>query len=248
MRPREKARGMSAIAFAPVRIHGLDTWLAGLHAAAKPGKPTLLVVPPFPHEWQRGYRLFALLSQALAGHGIGSLRFDASGCGDSCGDDEAFSLDQLQADLQLALDWLRALGAGPIVLLGVRAGALAASAVAQRQGMDWIGWQPVAVGSDYLAALEAREARELRNRRRFGARLPLGEVDPHCLLGHRLHPGLRGQLRSARVGQPACFSVDAELPAALASWVEEIDLATPFPLPQVRALAAELAPRLEARA
>lgn len=245
MRLRAGRSGMSAIAFAPVRIHGLDTWLAGLHAAATPGKPTLLVVPPFPHEWQRGYRLFALLSQALAGHGIGSLRFDASGCGDSCGEDEAFSLDQLQADLELALGWLRALGAGPIVLLGVRAGALVASAVAERQGMDWIAWQPVAEGCDYLATLETREARELRNRRRFGARLPDGEVDPHCLLGHRVHPGLRGQLRSARVSHPARFSVDAELPAALSSWVEEIDLATPFPLPQVRALAADLAARLE---
>lgn len=222
--------------------------MSGLHAHAAPGRPTLLLVPPFPHEWQRGYRLFALLAQALAGHGTGSLRFDPTGCGDSSGEDAAFCLRQLGEDTCLALDWLRARSTGPITLLGIRTGALVASPISQQKGLDWIGWQPVASGSDYLAALDAREARELRNPRRFGARLPTAAADPACLLGHRLHPELRQQLRDARVRHPARFCLESDLPAALSGWVDEIDLARPFPVPQVRGVAESLATQLSARA
>lgn len=235
---------MSALAFAPVRIHGASGWLAGLHAASAKRGPRLLLVPPFPHEWQRGYRLFALLSQALAEHGIGSLRFDPTGCGDSSGEDAAFCLDQLGEDSRLALAWLRAVDAGPVLLLGVRAGALVASALAPEQGVDWIGWQPVASGATYLAALEARERQELCSPNRYGGRSAYSEPAPDVLLGHRLHPRLREQLGAARLSQPPRFALDAELPPALSAWAEEISLATPFPAVQVRALAADLARRL----
>lgn len=232
-----------------VRIHGPAGWLAGVHSLAPSARASVLVVPPFPHEWQRGYRLFALLAQGLASHGISCLRFDPTGCGDSAGEDEAFCLDQLADDSRLALGWLRAQGGGgPIVLLGVRAGALVASALASREGLDWIGWQPVISGANYLATLEARDARELRNPRRFGARLPAQGPDPTSLLGHRLHPGLRQQLRDAELRYPPRSSVDSELPLGLSRWVEEIDLATPFVLPLVRGVAADLARRLGARA
>lgn len=235
---------MGLIAFEPVRIHGLDGWLAGLHVPAAPGKPSLLLVPPMPHEWQRGYRLFALLAQALAERGIGSLRFDPTGCGDSSGEDEAFSLAQLETDTRLALAWLRALGDGPILLVGVRAGALVAAPLAQREGLDWIAWQPVLVGAEHLAMLDDREARELRNGRRYGARLPAVAAHSDCLLGHRLHPSMRAQLQAARVEGRARFSVDGLLSGALATWIDEIDLASPFPVPQVRALATALAGQL----
>lgn len=238
--------GMSSIAFKPIRIGQPGDALAGLYAPAVEGKPTVLVVPPFPHEWQRSYRLFALLSQSLSAHGIGSLRFDPTGCGDSSGEDEAFCLSQLLADCRGALEWLRARRVDAVVLLGVRAGALPASALAAEEGLVWIGWQAVASGAEYLESLEAREAHELRNTRRYGARWPDAGIDPGCLLGHRTHPQLRAQLRSARLAASPQISVDGDLPSGLSAWVEEIDLATPFALPHVRTLAAVLASRLDA--
>lgn len=235
---------MSAVAFAPVRIQGAKGWLAGLHAASAKGRPQLLMVAPFPHEWQRSYRLFALLSQALAEQGVGSLRFDPTGCGDSSGEDAAFCLDQLAEDSRLALAWLRAMGAGPVLLLGVRAGALVASALAPEQGVEWIGWQPVTSGAAYLATLEARERQELCNPNRYGRRSAWSTPARDVLLGHRLHPRLREQLGAARLSHPPRFVLDAELPPALSAWADEISLATPFPAVQVRALAADLSRRL----
>lgn len=239
---------MSAIAFHPIRIGEPGDFLAGLFAPAAQGKPTLLLVPPFPHEWQRSYRLFALLSQCLAAHGIGSLRFDPTGCGDSSGEDETFCLSQLLTDCRRTLRWLRARSTSPVVLLGVRAGALTASALAAEEGLKWIGWQAVASGAEYLQTLEAREASEMRNARRYGAGLPRAGIDPGCLLGHRLHPQLRSQLQQAQQAAAPQLSVDGDLPAGLSGWAEEIDLATPFALPQVRTLAANLAGAVEARA
>lgn len=230
----------------PVRIYGTQGWLAGVYAQAPSARAVLLVLPPFPHEWQRGYRLFALLAQALTTQGISCLRFDPTGCGDSSGDDDAFCLQQLQTDAAQALAWLRAQGGAPITLLGVRAGALVASPLAQREALDWIGWQPILSGADYLQELQTREALELRNRRRYGVRLPLQGPDPGCLLGHRLHPAFRDQLREAQVTHPASFELGHALPEALTRWVEEIDLSTPFALPLVRSAAAELAGRLQA--
>lgn len=229
-------------------MHTEGGWLAAVLTRAAPAQATLLIVPPLPHEWQRGYRLFALLASALAGHGINCLRFDPTGVGDSSGEDAAFCPEQLQADTRLALAWLRADSSLPVHVLGVRAGALAASAVAETEATGWIGWQPVSSGAAYLDVLENREARELRNPRRFGARLPQHGVDPGCLLGHRLHPDFRMQLRAAAVRCPSRFNVDETLPEGLTRWSEEIDLASPFALPLVRGVAAGLASRLGAGA
>lgn len=234
---------MSGVAFAPVRIHGAHGWQAGLHARPASGRPTLLLVPPFPHEWQRSYRLFALLSQALAEQGVGSLRFDPTGCGDSSGEDAAFCLDQLSADTRLALAWLRASGERP-VLLGVRAGALVASTLAPEQGVAWIAWQAVASGSEYLASLEARERQELHNPNRYGRSSAYSEPVVDCLLGQRVHPQLRPQLRAARLMQSPWFVLDSGLSPALSGWVDEINLATPFPVAKVRDVATALSARL----
>jgi hypothetical protein len=235
---------MSPLVFEPVRICSPRSWLAGVYAPAPRPQAALLVIPPFPHEWQRGYRLFALLAHALTALGISCLRFDATGCGDTPGDDSEFCLSQLQADSELALAWLRVQSPAPVRLLGVRAGALVASSLAAREGLDWVGWQPIESGADYLDALEERETRELRNVRRFGARLPAQGRDDSCLLGSRIHPELRKELRSAHCKLAAQTSLDADLPEGLKAWVEEIDLVTPFALPQVRAVAATLARQL----
>jgi pimeloyl-ACP methyl ester carboxylesterase len=230
----------------PLRLPAPGGWLAAVLTRAAAAQASLLIVPPYPHEWQRGYRLFALLANAMAGLGISCLRFDPTGVGDSWGDDDAFCPEQLEADTRRALAWLRADSGLPVHVLGVRAGALAASAVAETEATGWIGWQSVVSGAAYLGALEAREATELRNPRRFGAALPKAGVDPACLLGHRLHPAFREQLRAATLRCAPTFTVDDGLPEGLSRWTEEIDLAKPFALPHVRSLAADLASRLGA--
>ena len=237
----------------PLRLGSDEAWLSAVFAQADTTPTAVLMLAPFPHEWQRSYRLFALLSNALAERGIASLRFDYRGCGDSAGDDAEFCLGQALRDAHIALSWLQTRVQAPVQVLGIRAGALIGGQLCAATGVPLLAWQPIEDGAAYLHSLQQRDQVELNNRRRFPFQRTLRASAPDELLGARLHPALRTELATARLAHPVALRIgpgaaDIEIGPALANWVDEIDLATSFPLPQIRALAARLSDRLGAQA
>ena len=93
------------------------------------------------------------MARAAAHSGWGFLSVDLTGCGDSSGDFADARWDSWIDDIVAALDWLEARDTGPITLLGLRLGAIAAAEVA-RALPDRIArlvlWQPVTSGKTML--------------------------------------------------------------------------------------------------
>jgi hypothetical protein len=231
-----------------------------LHRPPAPPRAGVLVCPPLLNEHARSYRLFALLADALAAHGLAVLRFDYHGTGDSDGEDADFTLDSARSDSGEALGALRRAVAGaPLVVLGVRAGAIPAIHAATAGGAAalWL-WQPCTDGADYLAELQARDA---ARRRAHPAGLRPGEAQ--MLMGLRCTDALAEGLRAARLescvpgAAPPVTVLDAAGGAAAPGPVRRIDLAAPlhdwigqpgmgrFPRAPVHALAQRLAATLD---
>lgn len=246
-----------------LRIELSRGWLhALLDLPAQPGA-ALLLVPPLFHEWQRSYRLFALLAECLAQRGVAVLRFDYRGCGDSWGEDGEFLPSRALEDIRAALGLLEQRAGCNALLLGVRGGGLlAAAAAAGLERPLWL-WQPVVEGAAHLAELRRRDAEELGSRWRFPFLRRAPAADPLQLMGQRLHPEFALEfellkLDAAGLSKPALW-LHAEdqpvpanvpalaLPSALSSWAAELDISGRFALPPVRELASTLAARLGAR-
>lgn len=237
--------GESALLALPV---GGGTVMARWSAAA-PGQPALLLVPPFFHEWQRSYRLFALLADALRQRGVSVLRFDYRGSGDSSGESTDFTPERALEDTLAALTALEQKAGVPARLLGIRGGALLAALAAERTGRDWWSWQPCHSGAAHAAELQALDARERANRQRFPYLRRSLPADPGTCLGFRLASGFFETLAGLRPGKPALGSFDRPalasssafaLEPAFTDWVGQIDIEGSHPLPAVAALAARL--------
>lgn len=233
---------------------------AVFHPANAIARAGVLFCPPFLHEHALSYRMFAVLGDALATHGVAALRFDYHGTGDSAGDDCALSLDGAIGDAALALDALRQrVGAAPLIVLGVRAGAWVAAALANRRDVSglWL-WQPVLDGAVHLRELHARDLAERRSTMRYprggGERSVPGT---QTLIGFPCSTALSEQIGRARLqpaaGWPPLTVLDRAsrapafesarqvvLAAGLGEWADRIDI-DHFPLLAVRELAARLA-------
>jgi alpha/beta superfamily hydrolase len=243
-----------------LRIDVSRGWLHALLDLPAQPRAAVLLVPPLFHEWQRSYRLFALLAECLAQRGVAVLRFDYRGCGDSWGEDSEFLPSRALEDIRAALAALEQHARCHAALLGVRGGGLlAAAAAAGLERALWL-WQPVVEGAAHLAELRRRDAEELGSRWRFPFLRRAPAADPLQLMGQRLHPEFAvefGLLKLAAPGLPApALWLHAEadpapeqvpalvLPAALSSWAGELDISGRFTLPPVRELASTLATRL----
>ena len=241
---------MSTTQLDSLRLPVGSGWIHALLRAPQPARGGLLLLPPFLHEWQRSYRLFALFCEALAEQGIATLRFDYRGCGDSSGEDQDFLPSRALADAEVALGALRERATGPIVLLGVRAGHLLASLLAARHGLACWGWQPIMDGRAYYHAMRVRDREERNNRFRFPFLSAQIEEDPGALMGQRLHPECGLELSVLRADPPELLlvapgeaeSADSaiELDPALSAWAGQIGISGHPPLVALRRLAAEL--------
>lgn len=230
-------------------------WLqASLNAAASP-TAALLLLPPFFHEWQRSYRMFALLADALAARGVSVLRFDYRGTGESSGDDVDFLPSRALDDADAALALLRERCDAPVTLLGVRGGALLAERLATQRALPWWSWQPVGDGAAYLAALRMRDTLERNNRNRFPFLGRTREAATDAVMGHRLHPEFALELGIFKRIAGAQWRIDAAeacgadghaLPVEFSAWVGQIDLQGALPLAAIARLADALAARLTA--
>lgn len=228
-------------------------WVQGMLCEARAPRAAMLILPPFFHEWQRSYRLFALFADAMAARGVSVLRFDYRGTGESSGVDEDFLPSRALDDAEAMLATLRERSDSPVTLVGIRAGALLAERLAERHALAWCAWEGVERGGPHLAELRERDAQERNNRNRFPFLGRHRAPDPATLMGHRLHPEFALELGIFQRGAPPpwridhaerCGPADVALPDSLSRWVGQIDLQGALPLADVAALADAIAARL----
>ena len=90
------------------------------HPAPTSAAPTVVVCHGMLSHRQGKVRV---LAEALAAAGLGALRFDHGGCGDSEGSREPFSLERRLADVDAAVAWLAERGGGEVAFAGSSMGA-----------------------------------------------------------------------------------------------------------------------------
>jgi exosortase A-associated hydrolase 2 len=123
------------------------------HPPAGDCRGTVLYVHPFAEELNRSRRMAAMQARALAALGYGVLQIDLYGCGDSSGDFGDARWQLWKEDLEAGAAWLRQRLDGPLVLWGLRLGALLAldhARSATHPPAAMLLWQPVLNGSAYL--------------------------------------------------------------------------------------------------
>ena len=175
------------------------------HTSVSP-RGNVLYVPPFAEEMHKSRRMAAQEARHLAQRGITVLILDLHGCGDSSGDFVDASWDTWLEDIRLGTEWLRAQAPGPVVLWGLRLGALLALEAAQylRDVITaLIMWQPVISGDEYLSEiLRIKAAGDILLARKttihsLRQRLSLGDsVD---LRGYELNAGLATSLTTRTI-------------------------------------------------
>lgn len=170
-------------------------------AAGVPVRGAALYVPPFAEEMHKSRRMAAEQARRLARRGVGALVLDLTGTGDSSGDFADARWELWLEDVARGLDWLRAEVGGPMLVWGLRLGALLAIEAAPAAGAALSGlvlWQPVSSGKSYLTeVLRIKVAGEMVAGRKSG-------VDP-----------LRAEFRAGRPVEVAGYALDPQLGAAL---------------------------------
>lgn len=136
------------------------------------GRATAGVVlcPPLAYEHTATYRTFRRLAELLAASGMCALRFDYDGTGDSVGDHrDPDRVGAWRASVADALTELRSRCPAPVVVAGMRVGALLAAHHAAEHGDadGLVVWDPVASGKAFL--------RELRTLGLMGVDAPADE-------------------------------------------------------------------------
>ena len=120
--------------------------LATFHPPPGEARGGILVIHPFGEEKKCAHRTLVETARALARHGIGVMRFDLSGCGDSEGAFRAVRLAHWAEDIQTAWKALaQRVHSAPRGILGLRLGAALASgacAILQNVAALFL-WQPV---------------------------------------------------------------------------------------------------------
>ncbi|TAH43128.1 MAG: hypothetical protein E6Q43_05465 [Dokdonella sp.] len=231
-----------------------------LHMPDTPPRGSILICPPFFHEHVRSQRLFALLADALCGHGFAVLRFDYLGSGDSEGADETFSMRGAERDALAAANWLgERAGRVRLVALGIRAGAHPAAAVFRqgKAGRLWL-WQPILHGGAYLEQLRERAHLERQSSERYARPVADLAEDLATVMGFPCGVGLHDELAhavlvlndldashllildAAAASESASASGLMTLEEPLAGWADQLDMAR-IGLPPIRAIAARLA-------
>lgn len=194
---------MSIGAWGPLWLGETSRHLYGaLHrAAALPGAPGVLMVPPLLHEQPRSRRFIAEVASGLAAKGLPALRFDFFGTGDSDGHGDQVDFASMHRDLDTAVAALRLhTGVERVVVFGWRAAALPLMAWSQiEQHADLLLlWEPVFDGQQWLLELHREDAdqRRRRPRPRPGVRRVM-DPDDGQLMGFAASPQLRLDLARA---------------------------------------------------
>jgi alpha-beta hydrolase superfamily lysophospholipase len=114
----------------------------------------LVVCGPVGGEGDSNYRREVLLARELARRGLATQRLHWRGTGNSDGDPRDLTFATMVADACQAVDDLRALVDGPVLVLGTRlSGYVAADAVARTGAQALALWQPPGTGAAYFREL-----------------------------------------------------------------------------------------------
>jgi uncharacterized protein len=142
-----------------------------LYGVFHPAAPALqrgvgvLVCNPLGQEAVRFHRMLRVLSDRLASRGIGVMRFDYFGVGESAGEDEDGDLHGWRDDVLAAHnELLRRSRATRIIWVGARLGATIATLASSQLPAPvdrLVLWEPVLDGRSYLSELETAHARAL---------------------------------------------------------------------------------------
>ncbi len=160
-----------------------------------------LICNPLGQEAIRTYRLAREIALRLSTIGSHVLRFDYTGCGDSGGSEEDYSIDQWIADIRAAATELAEIsGIDRIHVFGVRLGASLAMLAADSPQFSGriIAIDPIVDGKDYIARMRATHAGMLIDPERFGNRRDVGEA-PNDLLGFRMEQGFLDELEQTKL-------------------------------------------------
>ena len=150
-------RVKQTVQFLP-RAGGGELYVALTLPADAPPSKLVLLCPPVFEEHGRSYVVLRELARRLAGRGVGALRFDYVGIGESWGEPDAFTMRAATADIAFLASWLMAQYPGvPLVPLGARFGSrlmLDALGPKLQAGGSNIAtpilWDPVLDAGEYL--------------------------------------------------------------------------------------------------
>jgi len=119
-----------------------------------PVRGLVVLCDPFAEEKKCAHRPLVDVARELSRAGLGVLRFDYRGCGDSAGDFADFTPADWLADLNAAIEYGKAeLGLDAVGLAGLRMGAnLAEQAARSRPDVAWLMlWEPILSGKQYVS-------------------------------------------------------------------------------------------------
>jgi exosortase A-associated hydrolase 2 len=113
---------------------------------------SILFLPPFTEEMHKSRHIVASQAREFAAKGYNVLLLDLTGCGDSGGEFADASWQIWLQDAALAANTLANLGAGPLVLWGLRMGALLACELSRSltDVEKLILWQPTLNGEQQI--------------------------------------------------------------------------------------------------
>lgn len=150
------------------------------HQAAQP-RATIVLAGPMTLERSHGYLSWVRWARTLATNGYEVLRFDYGGVGESPGEVAAQTFDGWRDDLEAVI----AVAAGPVIVLGLRLGALLGARVFEAGRCDgFIAWDPPAGGKQMLLEMLRRKlaadlmelSGERHSRDEYVRRLDAGEL------------------------------------------------------------------------
>ncbi|MDX1732979.1 MAG: hydrolase 2, exosortase A system-associated [Halioglobus sp.] len=203
---------------------GRRFFLTQFRAEAGP-RAHVLFIPPFGEEMNRCRALVAEQSRLLAQSGYHCTVLDFFGTGDSEGELAQASLDIWYGNIELALNTLRREEPAPVVLWGLRLGALIAAGFVGSHEPDcreMLLWQPVTSGKRYINQLLRQRVASLVN-----SGLP---PETTAEIRQRMQEGQRVEISGYFVSEPLVSELEALSLAAAGGagidrihWLENIE-------------------------
>lgn len=195
----------ACLTFEPFFLEGSAGRLFCLYFGAPPNvspAANVLYVPPFAEEMNKGRRQAAIQARDLAARGFSVLIPDLFGTGDSDGEFGDARWQTWIDDLKRATDWMQRRRAAPLIVWGVRFGALLAAdflGVCETTVDRLLLWQPVISGRMHINQfLRLRIAADMIQGVQQGSTRELfGELERGRsveIAGYELHPDLVSEI------------------------------------------------------